>query len=469
MAAVLAPMGPALARLSSPEALRRQVGAADPFASLPAPAGFDGRWDLPGAPGTLIALPVAADADVAPGSLTGPAARRAATQTPPTGAPGSVARSSTSPGSAGLRTAAPSRRNLPLASMVRAGLRAADHPVSRTGFGVRPAASPRRAPDSASPFPRVAGIGRPAPLDATAAASPGRFGSAALASAGHPRSALGSGESGYQPFDLVGLRSPLVTGTDRAFPAPAARAAEALAPLRGTLVRSLAALPPPGPGIEGRAPSADAPRLAAAAGTSDLVEWIRLLGGGHPAATSQDAPVTARAAEGIEAGALVAPGAGPSGDSSFGLRLPGAGPAIDRVRPEGIRGAPLPGLPSTPAPAPRFDVSRSDRSLVSPGGAGGFPGTSFASLLGSAPPSLSGPTYHGTHPLVSTAIGSVAATARLAATIDTPAAAPPPGTAAAEPGAPGARAVDLDGLAAEMSERILRRLKRDKERRGFYG
>jgi hypothetical protein len=29
--------------------------------------------------------------------------------------------------------------------------------------------------------------------------------------------------------------------------------------------------------------------------------------------------------------------------------------------------------------------------------------------------------------------------------------------------------IDLDGLAAEMSERILRRFKRDKERRGFYG
>jgi hypothetical protein len=196
--------------------------------------------------------------------------------------------------------------------------------------------------------------------------------------------------------------------------------------------------------------------MAAAAGTSDLVEWIRLLGGGHPAATSQDAPVANRGrdAEGVEDGALVAPG---------------AGPAIDRVRPEGIRGTSLPGLPSIPAHAPRFDVSRSDRSLVSPGGAGGSPGPSFASLLGSGSPSLSGPTYHGTHPLVSTALASVAATARLAPAIDTPAAAQAPGTAAAEPGAPGAQAVDLDGLAAEMSERILRRLKRDKERRGFYG
>lgn len=71
-------------------------------------------------------------------------------------------------------------------------------------------------------------------------------------------------------------------------------------------------------------------------------------------------------------------------------------------------------------------------------------------------------------PLVATSLGAVSAVARLASrTTEASGEGPQQG---AEPGRGSAQdAVDLDRLAEEMTTRILRRMKRDGERRGTYG
>jgi len=438
MASVLAPMGPALARLSSPEAALHPALSADPFAGQPAPGA---GWALPGDPGTLISLPVG----FAPTSGSDPmAAASAGSESPRT-----------------IRHA--SRRDVSLASMVRAGLRAADSPIPRiglrTGPGVRPTGSHRHAPDPASSLVRVGGTDRTLPRTGHAGAGE-RIARRSIAAAGvtsGPSSARAAnvdsrGRFGTSTLPSSGLRYPTEPAFEPVFPAPAALAAESFDPVRRTLVRSLGVLPPPEAGIQGRLPSVAASAGAshgATAGASDLVEWIRLQGGGRPVAGPDRRPGST--ADG--------------GVRGEGARVEaGSRRTSEPVRPVGIQGT-LPGLPDLPAAATRFNVSLPGRGLASPGGAS----TSFANLMAPGAAGPAGPMYHGTHALVSTALSSVAATARLATTIDEPAAQVPAQGAASEAAAAGAPAVDLDGLAAEMSERILRRLKRDKERRGFYG
>jgi hypothetical protein len=69
---------------------------------------------------------------------------------------------------------------------------------------------------------------------------------------------------------------------------------------------------------------------------------------------------------------------------------------------------------------------------------------------------------------VAPALSAVAATAMMSRKAETRPAAAKPETAQAQAGDKGPP-VDLDALAAEMTDRIARRLRRDKERRGFHG
>lgn len=504
--AILAPMGSALAHASSDERLRATVRSVDPFASEPPLRDFEGTWSLPEGEATLLALPppgesLAGTATAA--ASPNPAARRrngrpsvAGTPTPPPPAAAATsARQVAAPAPDRIRTATPvSRRSVPLSLVARAGTRAADLPISRTGLGFRPPSS-RRPPSEAPsrtgfgdvrdrslvatpavternfpPPPDALSAGRRASLFVPASAAATRGIAAERAADSLPPSRPAGVASGAAPgtiptstdlglpegFDFISLRSPLVPAFERGTLAPAGSSAEALASLSRTLVRSLGALAPSRPGSEGLSASAP-PSLGTAptSGTGELVEWIRLLGGGRASPAPGDAP-------GAEHGAL--PSMSRDRSEDFAFVDVGPGRPTGPVRPETLRGS-LPGLPEeAPSKPVLYDVSMTDRGFVSPGAFS----SAFSALGGGAAPAVAGPSYHGSFPLVSTALSSVAATALTAAKADestTPAKAPDSSDADPQ----GGQAVDLDGLAAEMSERILRRLKRDKERRGFYG
>jgi hypothetical protein len=158
--------------------------------------------------------------------------------------------------------------------------------------------------------------------------------------------------------------------------------------------------------------------------------------------------------------------------STTAARGGGEGPTrTDRasMRPgRGTRQAPLPGIPEAPStvslslPVPG---SRSPESL--------WGTTPMASVHG-APAIASTPTFQqpgGGFPLVAPALAAVSATASLSRTQDGP-----PASARQRPEdvsrsghSAGGPTVDMDALAEEMASRILRRIKRDKERRGING
>jgi hypothetical protein len=141
---------------------------------------------------------------------------------------------------------------------------------------------------------------------------------------------------------------------------------------------------------------------------------------------------------------------------------------------EAVKPSPVEAIPpGIPVAEDRMEWSIADRKLVSVGGMG----TAAAGTAIAIPPATSGggaaasePSYKGAMPLVRPAIQAVAATAMLK---ERGGASSGQGSGAAGKSGPqdqqDERGIDLDSLAVEMAERIMRRLKREKERRGFHG
>jgi len=134
----------------------------------------------------------------------------------------------------------------------------------------------------------------------------------------------------------------------------------------------------------------------------------------------------------------------------------------EAVRAERVEALP-PGLPEEP-------VTLSLSAEMAPGpvvGPGGAPPLTGLIQSGASPV---GPSFAGSWPLVAPALSAVAAQAMLSSRREAPARASQPAAGPAESSAPsgGAQAIDLDALAMEMAERILRRMKREKERRGYH-
>jgi hypothetical protein len=97
-----------------------------------------------------------------------------------------------------------------------------------------------------------------------------------------------------------------------------------------------------------------------------------------------------------------------------------------------------------------------------------FPATgSDATAPGPASLTPTGPTYREAWPLISTSLAAVSTVARLASRDSGPL--PPAPESTRSEANDNGESVDLDGLAEEMATRILRRLKREKERRGDHG
>ena len=134
-------------------------------------------------------------------------------------------------------------------------------------------------------------------------------------------------------------------------------------------------------------------------------------------------------------------------------------------------------LPGLPGHGTEATPSSTNLDLITPFAppAGGFPAEraapspTFASTL--AMP-RGGSEWHGMFPLVQPALSAVAAGAMMSRRDETPASQPSgPAQQAESKGGEDSKGptIDLDALAGEMADRIARRLKRDKERRGFYG
>jgi hypothetical protein len=150
----------------------------------------------------------------------------------------------------------------------------------------------------------------------------------------------------------------------------------------------------------------------------------------------------------------------------------GAAESRSAVRPTAGRPE-LPGLPGREHGTDR--APEADFDLVSPAAATGSPASSRPMPSPAIPatafpgsPAGTGPAYRGSLPLVAPALSAVAATAMMSRKAETRPAAAKPETVQAQAGDKGPP-VDLDALAAEMTDRIARRLRRDKERRGFHG
>lgn len=146
---------------------------------------------------------------------------------------------------------------------------------------------------------------------------------------------------------------------------------------------------------------------------------------------------------------------GPAAMTVFSRRARGPGEPASAQRPRTVatppRDAALPGLPQPTAvtwtfPAAGIDGAKPDSASLGP----------------------AGPTYREAWPLISTSLAAVSTTARLAPRTPGPPQSPAPESRQGEANE-GGEAVDLDGLAEEMATRILRRLKREKERRGAHG
>ncbi|MBP7126121.1 hypothetical protein KBD49_07130 [Myxococcota bacterium] len=288
------------------------------------------------------------------------------------------------------------------------------------------------------------------------------------AAPGTPGNATGPGLGEMAPDGLIRI------GQDRPRPGSlAGTEAEALAPLARTLFRSLRAMPPAPRSVampeEGGDPAGDLVAWIAAGGASqsDGSGRTPVLPGRDPASRAGRQPAgtgTARsAAKSPFFGELPALIANTSGDRDG---MP------DPVRPEPGR-VRLPGLPGEPEETistPLVEVSLGTASPHSGIGGPGSPGLSPG--IPGQPPDLPGPKYHGALPLISAGISTVSAAAlasrdrpgegRSAGSRD------PAAQKAREETARGQASLDLEGLAAEMTQRILRRLKREKERRGFH-
>jgi len=134
-------------------------------------------------------------------------------------------------------------------------------------------------------------------------------------------------------------------------------------------------------------------------------------------------------------------------------------------------------MPGLPDEAATLELSVAEPDFVSTavsGAGGGFAGSAgqAPALTGLISPDSTVPSYHGMMPLVSPAVSAVASRAMLSerregGTRPGPA---PSGTEDARGRESGrGQTIDMDALAMEMAERIIRRLKREKERRGLYG
>jgi len=172
-----------------------------------------------------------------------------------------------------------------------------------------------------------------------------------------------------------------------------------------------------------------------------------------------------------DAGGVIGRGEGrrPAGQPGQVGELPGQKPTEqESVALEVVTPAPgtqrLPGVPTAPA-----DLGF---SLVAPSGPDrGSLEASLAQALSRSAGDATGPMYKAAMPLVAPAVSAVAASAMMARREEARPAAQATGPKPSETSqdAKAGDAVDLDALAVEMADRILRRMKRDKERRGFYG
>lgn len=132
------------------------------------------------------------------------------------------------------------------------------------------------------------------------------------------------------------------------------------------------------------------------------------------------------------------------------------------VRPERLEARP-PGLPEEPV---TIELSLGDTGPAGPVvGPGTVPSISGLIRAGEAP----SPALRGL-PLVAPAVQAVASQAMLSRRTEGARPTQAPGGQAPATGAQaaGSQPIDLDVLAMEMAERILRRMKRDKERRGHH-
>lgn len=123
-------------------------------------------------------------------------------------------------------------------------------------------------------------------------------------------------------------------------------------------------------------------------------------------------------------------------------------------------------LPGIPQSQDKIEWSIADRGFVRLGEMGVPHG---APPVATKPQNISEPTYKGFLPLVRPAIQAVASTA-LAKSRAEPVGSQKPSTKDSTSGMKQKeKGIDLDSLAVEMAERIMRRLKKEKERRGFHG
>jgi hypothetical protein len=139
------------------------------------------------------------------------------------------------------------------------------------------------------------------------------------------------------------------------------------------------------------------------------------------------------------------------------------------VRPSRGRSVP-PGLPqadTTTAAAADFDLVAPPPVTTGPGATASIPSFPMQPTAFPGSPAR-GPALRGGLPLVAPALSAVSATSFMSRKEETRPAASRR-EAARETADHKGPAIDLDTLAAEMTDRIARRLKRDKERRGFHG
>jgi hypothetical protein len=268
----------------------------------------------------------------------------------------------------------------------------------------------------------------------------------------HPAAKVAGGQASAPGMPPIGGASPESWPLS---PGHYSKGTDTLSFLQRTLVRSLRGLPP-----EAAAKTAGSSSSAAEA-TRDLVEGILLQG--RSQSLSFTGPVEDRfVTSGDRTSRVLSTSTSLHRDAETSPERTLLDTSHEQKR-EPVWPTSLPWVqPGAPTErsASLVNVSTSGRLAAHAG--------SLASPLGSlAGIPQTGQALHGGFPLVSTALSTVAATAMTASRDDEPATRP----AAAGPdrnSAAGA-SIDLDGLAAEMSERILRRFKRDKERRGFYG
>lgn len=182
----------------------------------------------------------------------------------------------------------------------------------------------------------------------------------------------------------------------------------------------------------------------------------------RPLRTRDAAPETERTRTGAPAGAYVAASQTVADPESAGLAW-----TTTIARGARTRGTPASARPSsavaTPSKAAALPGIPQPSTVTWT-----FPDTgSGATTHGLAPPTLAGQTGREAWPLISTSLAAVSSVARLASRESGPLPTPAPESTRSE--ANGGDAVDLDGLAEEMATRILRRIKREKERRGDHG